>query len=295
MATFPLFAKGYAPEKKKRKTEAEVNLRKKEYESKDRKREFLSHWLKEFPWLRFDKTIGMTCDICKVFGKEKIGPYVQGSTTYRKESLKSHEQSDGHITNTKREYAKKNPFKTVAAKALQTLNSKTFNQLNLKFRNVHFLCKYGKPFTDYIQMCCLDEAKSLDVGNQYRNDKSAIEFAKFIAEAERDRIRKYIENCNFVSVISDGTTDCSYQEAETVLVRACCKGEINVFFSLVKNVPRGDAETICKVLVSGLEHLCHDFKKKLVGTGTDGASSMLGAKKPEQYRGCESLREGLVL
>ena len=55
------------------------------------------------------------------------------------------------------------------------------------------------------------------------------------------------------------------------------RGHKSLLFS-GKNVPLGDSETICNVLVSGLELLCPDFRQKLVRTGTDGASSMPGAK-----------------
>lgn len=58
-------------------------------------------------------------------------------------------------------------------------------------------------------------------------------------------------------MISDGTTDCSYQEAKIVIVRSCNKGKVNVHFSLVKNVPKGDSQTICRGLVDGLEICVH--------------------------------------
>ena len=40
-----------------------------------------------------------TCFVCKVYGSETIGPFVQGSKTFRKPSLKAQEKSDGHINN----------------------------------------------------------------------------------------------------------------------------------------------------------------------------------------------------
>jgi len=76
------FGKGFVPEpdKKKRKTESEKNIKKKEYANNDRKREFQNNWLKEFTWLRFDdKQYTMTCFMCKEYGSETIGPFVQRS------------------------------------------------------------------------------------------------------------------------------------------------------------------------------------------------------------------------
>ena len=43
---------------------------------------------------------------------------------------------------------------------MRQLNQITIDQLKLKFRNVHLICKTGHPFTDYMSLCSLDEAKA---------------------------------------------------------------------------------------------------------------------------------------
>ena len=85
-------------------------------------------------------------------------------------------------------------------------------------------------------LCNLDQGKGLDIGMEYRTDKSAATFAGGIAEAERHRIRRSLSSARFVSAIFDGSTDSSYQEAEIVYVPSCTAGKINVYFSLVKNI-----------------------------------------------------------
>jgi hypothetical protein len=134
------------------------------------------------------------------------------------------------------------------------------------------------PFTDYPMLCDLDESKGLDIGTQYRTDKKAAEFAHFIAKAENDKIAQGMKDVRFISAISDGSTDSSYQEAEIVFIRHCHNGEINVNFSLVKNIPKADADSISKVIMSGLKKFDDDYAKKIVACGTDGASVMLGSK-----------------
>ena len=88
----------------------------------------------------------------------------------------------------------------------------------MKFKTVHYLGKKARPFTDYAHMCALDESKGLAIGQQYRNDKSAATFSHFIAEAERRKIQKGIDEARFIAGISDGSTDSSFQEAEIVFV-----------------------------------------------------------------------------
>ena len=37
------------------------------------------------------------------------------------------------------------------------------------FRTTHAIAKKGRPFTDYVWMCDLDEMKGIDIGKTYRN------------------------------------------------------------------------------------------------------------------------------
>lgn len=285
---FSIFTKGAAKTEKKSGNEVSEKERKRKYEKESRKRLFQTAWLKEFEWLVFnDDTKLMHCNVCRKY--ESVGSFVSGSNFFRKDSLKSHEESQSHFMNVKKEKARINPESSEALKALEKLNEKTISQLKHKFRNVHYLAKKCRPYTDYVDLCNLNKAQGLDIGTTYLTNHSASEFSGFIAEAARNKLRKDIKDCRFLAVISDGSTDASYQEAEIVYVRTCDKGNIKVNFSLIKNVPRGDAATICEVMKDGMKNLAEDYSEKLVATGTDGASSMLGAKSGAVQRLRESV------
>jgi hypothetical protein len=60
-------------------------------------------------------------------------------------------------------------------------------------------------------------------------------------------------------------------------------------------VSRGDAETICGVMQDGLKNLSVNYKDKLVGTGTDGASTMLGAKTGAVQRLREAVNRPFIV
>ena len=47
----------------------------------------------------------------------------------------------------------------------------------------------------------------MKIGKMYRNCESAKEFAKAIAQVERKSLASAINTANFVSVLSDGSTD----------------------------------------------------------------------------------------
>ena len=63
--------------------------------------------------------------------------------------------------NVKKDEAQNHSDKTnsEAHKELRKLNEKTISQLCFKFRNVHYIAKKGRPFTDYSELCCLNKAQ----------------------------------------------------------------------------------------------------------------------------------------
>lgn len=106
------------------------------------------------------------------------------------------------------------------------------------------------------------------------SDKSCAEFSHYIAESEREKIRKKISQASYISVIFDGSVDRSVQESEIVYIRYCYKGRIFVNFSTVKNIPGGDSESIAHAMIDGMKILCGDnYGEKIVATETDGTSS----------------------
>lgn len=79
-------------EKKRRGSEET----KKAYEAK-RQRVFLPKWASEYSWLRFDENINaMFCKSCEKFATDS-NSFCTGCTTFRIESIKSHDKSVGHM------------------------------------------------------------------------------------------------------------------------------------------------------------------------------------------------------
>jgi hypothetical protein len=82
------------------------------------------------------------------------------------------------------------------------------------------------------------------VGSTYRNEKQAKEFMHHIAEVERNNIRENLKTTQFLSIVSDGSTDSSVKEEELVDVRFCPKGKIESKFVGIKSVEKADAAHI---------------------------------------------------
>ncbi|KAJ8876937.1 hypothetical protein PR048_021387 [Dryococelus australis] len=54
------------------------------------------------------------------------------------------------------------PGKSVAEKALQSLNKEALEKMRILFRNSHAFAKHGRPFTDFKWLCELDKKKACD-------------------------------------------------------------------------------------------------------------------------------------
>lgn len=82
-----------------------------------------------------------------------------------------------------------------------------FDKLEKLFRNSHAIAKASRPLSDFTWMARLDEKKSIDVGQTYRNVKSCKEFLVSIAAVERKKIEQQLKDAKFSTIMSDGSTD----------------------------------------------------------------------------------------
>ena len=115
-----------------------------------------------------------------------------------------------------RQKHKAQPGSLPADRLLHKMDEKAMKQRMMQFRTAHAIAKKGRPFSDFVWQCNLDEAKGLDVGNLYRNRKQAHTFIHHIAEAQREQDLKTLKTAKFISLILDGTTDRSVIEKEIV-------------------------------------------------------------------------------
>lgn len=264
------------PSAKRKRTESETLEKKRAYDQKKRVRKFIPSWKNEYQWLEYNaEKENMFCRVCRQH--ERVGTFVTGSANFKLESIKAHAESESHVKWTKREMAlAAKPGESLAEQAIFSLNAKVFGQLRVLFRNAHFLGKHGRPFTDFKAICALDEAKGVDIGKDYRNDKRAQEFMSCIAAVEQRHTKDLLDKAKFLSLIVDGATDTSHQEAEVCYVRSAINGDIVTRFVGIKNVDRANAESISEGILQLTEKTLGDITKKLVGFGTDGAPVMLG-------------------
>ena len=126
----------------------------------------------------------------------------------------------------------------------------------------------------------LDKVKGLDtnVGEAaYETRVSAKIFSKFIAAAEREKIKNIFDGVKFVAILSDGSTDRAVLEQEVAYCRFSVRGNISTHFMKINNVKRPDAKSIHKTICESTDQVLGDnWGEKLVAVGTDGAKVMVG-------------------
>ena len=69
------------------------------------------------------------------------------------------------------------------------MNRANFNKMEKLFHTAYAIAKKGRPFTDFVWMCELDEMKGLEIGETYRNHTQARNFISYIAAVEQHKIR----------------------------------------------------------------------------------------------------------
>lgn len=106
----------------------------------------------------------------------------------------------------------------------------------------------------------------------------------YIAEAEREKLKDAIQNAQYLSIMSDSSTDSSAMEEELVYVRFATAGKTHVHFVGVQSVQKPDATHITDAVKHLMDSVSVNNDRagwldKLVACATDGASVMTGLKK----------------
>lgn len=104
--------------------------------------------------------------------KSDTRKFVTGTKNFKSDVMKKHESSEIHTSYLAREQASKESLaESTASKTLVMMNKATVDKLSLLFRNAHCIAKSGRPYTDYVTLCSIDQAKGLKIGNIYITDK----------------------------------------------------------------------------------------------------------------------------
>ena len=139
-----------------------------------------------------------------------------------------------------------------------------------------------RPFTDFPDLLDLQTLNGVGLWGTYHNDKAAKEFITHIAGVYQDNLQKHLHKSDYFSVYCDGSTDRSESEKELVMVRV-----IEDFYPVVKYLKLVEpantkADGILAAINGAFAYFgfsAREYKQKMIGFGSDGASVMMGARR----------------
>ena len=206
------------------------------------------------------------------------GTFISGSSHLRIDAVQDHEKSRGHEKAAKHHYAKThNPAKSAAGIALKQLNAVQKDQLELKLKNAFAVAKRGRPFSDFMFLCLLDETKGLKPGTAYRNMRGCESLVAAIAGSIRNETKHLISQAKFLSITMDGTTDVAGEEQQSLYLQLSVAGVVHQRYLCVATPENLSAKALYEMLIQQLE-LEGVPISKLVGFGSDGAATMMGIR-----------------
>ncbi|XP_060565330.1 uncharacterized protein LOC132724477 [Ruditapes philippinarum] len=154
-----------------------------------------------------------------------------------------------------------------AGKSLKMLKQAERHKVVYLFRNAHAVAKQNRPISDYKWLCEVDQAKKLDIGNTYVNDKAAVDFISCIAQCEKEKTVQILNDSSFFSFMMDGTTDISGDEQEAIYVRTSSQGAVTERFLNIGSPRSTKSEDL-------FEHVLAVFKECNVDKGRYNNSSL---------------------
>ena len=185
----------------------------------------------------------------------------------------------------------------------EKLDSKRHQEAQKLFRTAYTCVKEHIPFTKYESLCQLQELNGLDLGENYLSRIACARFVQSIASDIKEDLKTAINDCRFVSVLSDGSTDKGIIEEEIVYVRYVKDGEPHTNLVSVEFPSSVDAARIMAAIQDSIatlkldenetEEFLLEFYKKLINVNFDGTSVMSRNRSGVQKR-FKDLVAGLI-
>ena len=95
-------------------------------------------------------------------------------------------------------------------------DEKIVEKTKSKFEVTYFIAKEELSFKKYEKIINLEEVHSVFMDEAYRNDKSCGEFIDYLGKVFGDNLCSDLAKARFYSVLTDGSTDISTKEQESV-------------------------------------------------------------------------------
>ena len=251
-----------------------------------KRREFLPKWLETYSWLRYVKeTDGcpdfMYCIICEEHKAKNCMVKAAQNRNFQNTTLVRHASHTDHINAIKVPELKHN-----FAVCLKKGASDQDKAIIILFKTLEWLIKEDLPlakFQSLVQLFNSLNVKDLEILNKskinYQSSESAYELLDCLAEDVRNKVREKLQKSEYVTVLTDESTDISNKKRQVIYAQVLNDDFIpeTLFISNVEcsdATGAGIANTVLNELAEkGIQ------ARNIMSLGTDGASAMTGKEK----------------
>ncbi len=188
-----------------------------------------------------------------------------------------HAASERHNKCLDAKAVKESPRTTPLNVAISRLTHQQNETMMKLFRTAYCIAKQHFSIRSFPTLLSLQEQNGLNLGRAYRNRMAASSFILSISGVMQAGITDCLNSVEFFSLLLDGSTDISTTEQEIVYVRFLKDGKpFNIFLGLM-SITDASANGLALHLDTFLTNLgIQNWKSKLVGLGTDGATVNVG-------------------
>jgi hypothetical protein len=172
-------------------------------------------------------------------------------------------------------------------RGLDVMKQKDFELTKKKFETAYFVVKEELPITKFTKILELEEKHGVALGKAYRNNMSGSTMIDFIGKWLSNELKKELEEADFFSILTDGSTDVSIIEKEAIFVitfdpspPGTDRVGVKVSYLDLADLHGADAKSVLECIKASVKSVYGDeFMPKLVGFGSDGASVNTGKKE----------------
>ncbi|KAL3677120.1 hypothetical protein R1sor_027068 [Riccia sorocarpa] len=245
---------------------------------RNRRRWYLnsSKWMIDYPWLGFDYETGKAfCKSCST-GNGKTICAKDGTYNVKTSAFSEHGGGDDHHSVLVVQTLGDKPMDRI----LKTAASMCNDAMLTLFRAAYFVGKHSLTFSNFPPFCELLKTCTSDIPVKlYQRAKSCIDFIFHISQILQSQVLEKVRASPLYGIMIDESTDVSVT-GHLHLVVFCTfleYGQVKTAFLGLLHIQKKDSGSITAELIARLRLWGLDFSKML-GFGSDGASTMLGSK-----------------
>ena len=219
--------------------------------------------------------------MCREFSalaKENVFSSLPGCTSFKQESIEKHLKSAAHHACQQASAAKRNPEEAPIVRAVAQMSEEMLGRMVSLFNTAYYVAIEEKPFSDFEALTTLQIKNGSQLGEQYTNRKACKNFISAIAKVVTDDLKTSLSKSPFVSLLMDSSCDVSVREHCNIFVRyvdsasqMACNKLLDVAFMHGTKAVHYMAAT-----EAALDGADPQWREKLIGIATDGASVMRG-------------------